>query len=463
MDLMTSPLPYEQVAPKGFLFVEKIAVYALGTSDYALRLFPFICSVLALVVFWHLAVRVLREPGAVVAVFLFALAPPLIAFGALVKQYSADVCAAVVLLWIGVELESRVAKGQRPWWIVIGSVVVWFSQPAVLVIAGVSLSLIWIGQSRPEGFRRRLRELAPMLALWGASSFASTIVALASVTPETRQFLSEFWAEGFPPDSLSHAVQTLWPRWQLWRLFGAGGQASLGYTAPDLYVGLVALGVVVLWRSNRTHALLLAGPIAVALAAAVARQYPFSDRLIVGLVPAFLIFLAASIEWIAARVRSRSTAAANVVLVALVAPAVYPVLRTPPVYRVEDIKPVLSFVRSHWRSSDEVYVFYGAVPAVGLYAQRYGFAERGYSAGGCHRRDGRQYLREVDAFRSHSKDLGGDDASFSSRARRSPSLSRHNRYQAAVVCGALARRRAQSVARGSISLRSQRSKSPETR
>ena len=48
-------------------------------------------------------------------------------------------------------------------------------------------------------------------------------------------------------------------------------------------------------------------------------------------------------------------------------------------------------------------MFYGAVPAVGYYDEQYGFADADYSAGGCHRRDGRQYLRELDAFRSHPR------------------------------------------------------------
>src|SRR5687767_582047 len=47
-DLLTMPMAYNQSAPKGFLLAEKLATHVLGPSDYALRLFPLICSLGAL-------------------------------------------------------------------------------------------------------------------------------------------------------------------------------------------------------------------------------------------------------------------------------------------------------------------------------------------------------------------------------------------------------------------------------
>src|SRR6185369_5767344 len=106
-DLLVQPLPFDQLAPKGFLFVEKLVSLAFGASDYALRLFPFVCSLAALLAFARLAAIVLPGAGAGVAMLLFAMAAPLVSFGAIVKQYSSDVTAAILLTLLACELAMR--------------------------------------------------------------------------------------------------------------------------------------------------------------------------------------------------------------------------------------------------------------------------------------------------------------------------------------------------------------------
>lgn len=111
-DLLTVPLAYDQVAPKGFLLAEKVAATVLGPNDYTLRLFPLICS-LALVAFWRAAERVLDGLAALIAVALFAAAAPFVVFAAQVKQYSTDVAVAVLLLWLALDLEARGVSPRR--------------------------------------------------------------------------------------------------------------------------------------------------------------------------------------------------------------------------------------------------------------------------------------------------------------------------------------------------------------
>jgi hypothetical protein len=44
-ELLRQPLAYEQTAPLGFLAAVKLSTMLLGSSDLALRLFPFLCGI----------------------------------------------------------------------------------------------------------------------------------------------------------------------------------------------------------------------------------------------------------------------------------------------------------------------------------------------------------------------------------------------------------------------------------
>src|SRR5262249_9948238 len=64
---LTGPLGGDQVAPLGFLFVEKVVGLVFGYSPYALRLFPLICGVAALFLMWSVADRCLTSRAVPVA------------------------------------------------------------------------------------------------------------------------------------------------------------------------------------------------------------------------------------------------------------------------------------------------------------------------------------------------------------------------------------------------------------
>jgi hypothetical protein len=76
---------------------------------------------------------------------------------------------------------------------------------------------------------------------------------------------------------------------------------------------------------------------------------------------------------------------------------------TPPVYRNEDVKPVLSYMQANRRPGDGVYVYYGAGPAVTFYGEIYGLRKNEYVVGGSHRGDGHCYFEELDMFRGRPR------------------------------------------------------------
>ena len=97
---LLGPLDYRQVAPPGWLLLEKAAVTLFGEGEHALRLIPLLGGLATLPLCWHVARRILpprararrwpsgsSRPGV-----------PFIFFAAQVKPYSTDVAMALLLL-----------------------------------------------------------------------------------------------------------------------------------------------------------------------------------------------------------------------------------------------------------------------------------------------------------------------------------------------------------------------------
>ena len=88
---LAQPLDYDQGAPLGFLFVQKLLTLLLGNADYVLRIFPLICGLFSYWAIYALAKRIFVQRAAIIAaVILFAFSDRLIYYSSEVKQYSSD-------------------------------------------------------------------------------------------------------------------------------------------------------------------------------------------------------------------------------------------------------------------------------------------------------------------------------------------------------------------------------------
>src|SRR5215211_3311084 len=81
-------LDFNQAAPIGFLEAEKLTIAIFGRDEYALRLLPLLASILAMLVFYRVAQKLLPPLAATTAVAAFALLDPLVYYSATAKQYA---------------------------------------------------------------------------------------------------------------------------------------------------------------------------------------------------------------------------------------------------------------------------------------------------------------------------------------------------------------------------------------
>jgi hypothetical protein len=399
-ELLTQPLHLDQVAPRGFLLVERLAVTLFGQSELALRLFPFLCALAGLFLFRRLAERTLDGLAVPFAIALFAIGLPFIKYSAEVKQYGIDATAAIALTLLALDIRERDTSVARLLLVgAAGFVVIWFSQASVLVMAGIGVAFAvdWLIS------RDRLTWLAlfMIIPMWAVASVIAVVVGVHSMTPSTRQFMDDFWEQGFLPLPLKSVMDLRWFWDRLLSLFTSPN--LLHYRWPALFLVVALLGLVALWRTRRVVALVLTGPVVVAFAAAAAQQYPFRDRLVMCLMPCVLLTVAAGAEWIR-RVASRlHPALGGALMIALIAPPALAVIRTPPPYDIEHTREVLSYLQQHRQPGDVVYVFPLSRIGALYYGPRYGLQPHEFITGICDRNNVRAFIRDVDRFRGVSR------------------------------------------------------------
>ena len=102
----------DQLAPSGFLVVEPIASRVLFKSTMALRLFPQICGIASILVFYGL-VRWLLAPCAVLLARLFVVSDDLVYYASEIKQYSTEVLAALLCTGLALDVLDRGLDGRR--------------------------------------------------------------------------------------------------------------------------------------------------------------------------------------------------------------------------------------------------------------------------------------------------------------------------------------------------------------
>src|SRR3989339_1408501 len=94
---LLKPLDYTQVAPVGFLMITKLMVQTFGNNEYIFRMFPFVCGIISIFLFFRVAKYFLTKEAVIIALGLFALSGHLIQYSGEFKQYSSDVAIALFL------------------------------------------------------------------------------------------------------------------------------------------------------------------------------------------------------------------------------------------------------------------------------------------------------------------------------------------------------------------------------
>lgn len=343
------PLLYLQSAPPGFLLLEEGAESLLGDAEWSLRLFPFLASLGALLLFAYICRQLLAPPAAALGILLFATAEPLLLRTAEIKHYSVDVLATTLLLalycWTTAGPPGRSRKRLLAL-ALVAPASLWFSFPAIFTLAGVVAALALLGWQRQT---RALLVGAAALAPLGLAMFG---IVYAVAAGNAGRVSASIFGSGDPELSVGR-FKTIENAW--WTLINPGG---FGNETAALAALLAGFAVIALARARTMDTLaLLTVPLGLAAAADAIHRYPLGGRFSLFLVPLLLLLVARGAQALVGWSRRPLVVGAGVTLFLLASPAAlaaYHMLQPP---ARSDVKPLLRHLAERWRSGDSLYVY----------------------------------------------------------------------------------------------------------
>jgi uncharacterized membrane protein len=434
------PLDNNQGAPIGFLLLQKSITLTIGNSEYALRLFPLVAGIVALVAMFVLTRKISNSFTGLFALAFFAFSPELVYYASEVKQYSSDVAMAILLILLYLKIDSpthrsvtarneAVSSSKRgllrerfahprndeikktgyksePTEIKIkdaallalaGTFAMWFSHPALFIVAALGLALFL-----PALRARDQKQILLLLAVgttWVVSLGALYFLNLRQLS--THQFFLDYWAAGFMPHNLSAFA---WLGNSLKAPFHDLLSLQTDYFVTAL---LFLVGLINRWRWNPRFGFFLLLILFFSLLASSLTLYPFAGRMILFLSPILILLLAEGIEAIAGLL-TRPTWLTWTVRVLLAGYLLFGPLSTSienfvtPKYQ-EHIRPTMAYLRDYRKDGDLVYVYYWAEHAVRYYAPKYGMSMSDFIIGADHHEHPEDYRVELDALRGHDR------------------------------------------------------------
>jgi len=406
--LATESLDFNQVAPLGFLWLQKTATLLFGVNDHAFRFFPFVLSLLSLVLFLSICKNFLKGLPLLGAFTLFALSIAMVFYGGESKQYSGDVTAALFLVWSSLQLVKGKQKPSQKWVLCIGGFLLIFCSLPAVVLAPFVLGIVFL-QLVKKKTALASQQFALVAASWAVACLLLSYYAKFVISTNTQEAMSAYWSRGFAPLS-SVPDFLLWIPLKLQKelsfslaWFATEEIPQLNYIAWALLI-LSVPGIFYLQKQFGMATTMLLAPVIVALALAIFRILPFDGRVSIYATWPFLVTGMAGIVAISQWVPKTVTPAIATSLTLLVAfPIGLLLLLVPllhPPYNSQSAQPVLKELKKQLQPDDILYVYFKSTYAIRFYGQEVGITN--YVAG-VSASSAEPILRHIDSLRGNKR------------------------------------------------------------
>jgi len=384
MSRLVDGLEFNQLAPIGWLLLEKCCLHLFQDFDYSLRLVALLGGIASVYLFYRLQRRVTDSWETLVGVAQFGISAALIQYSSMVKPYILDAAFSSAFLYLSVVmLRSRVKRLRTTTaYAALGLLCVPLAFGGTIVMAATG-TLLFIASLAKKDLRWTV-SLVVVGCLWLMTFWVFYHFFYTHQDNTVSNMTNVFWNDSFAPLRISLASLLWYPR--------AIGDAIL-FLVPTLGVQFLAaffiIGCVKLASRDPWLLGLILSTFRAALLVSALRAYPFSSRFLLFLAPPLI--LAVSVGLVAtARAFSRPRIAALVLLLLFgggqAAIAARSIVQLP-AWPIEEIKQNLEHLAANLHPGDEVIMNQAAERAYLLYASRYGLGGFPYKVMSDHRLD----------------------------------------------------------------------------
>ncbi|OGI07193.1 MAG: hypothetical protein A3I68_03235 [Candidatus Melainabacteria bacterium RIFCSPLOWO2_02_FULL_35_15] len=362
IDLL-KPLDYSQYAPPGFLIIEKLIISILGQSEFSFRLFPLICGIASLFLFYKLIKKCLSPLAVPVALVLFSVLLCLNYYSSEAKQYSSDLLFTLLFILVAIDLKEKSTIFYFIIYALAGALVIWFSHVSVFVLPGVGLSIFVLSLIKKE----RIKSILILAAcfLWIVSFLVFYFFSVSHIVKIPG--LIDYWSNYYIPFPLHSTADFLKYKNIIKEFFR--------FTSLNSIAGICFLtGLVYFFQKKKGVFFILAMPAFITLIASVFHKYPIFERFVLFLIPATICFIAEGAEWIRAKTWNRFPLAGIIIIILLLyKPVNFTRINFTHPLTQEETKPVFKYIKEHLKNGDVIYVSDPLQFSFKYYAKNYNF------------------------------------------------------------------------------------------
>ncbi|WP_158281885.1 glycosyltransferase family 39 protein [Winogradskyella wandonensis] len=361
---LLQPLDRNQVAPIGFLFIEKCVVTILGDSDWCLRLLPYLSYLLSIVLIYKLNRLLFKSSKiALLASAIFSLNFLVLNYSIEVKQYSTDIFTSLLLIISFLNYLKQSNRKSLFYYSVIAILSIWLSNISIIILFSIGLFTLY------SFYKNKKQEVlkASLPLMLGLGSFCIYYVLFINNHP-TKAMMVDYWGKAgafLPYDVFSlDFYQSLFLKVEL--LFKTVLVSKRLWLISLLFV-LIAI-ITSLKKDKIILVLLL--PILVHLGLSYFKLYPFDVRLVLYLVPLLISLISAGIIFTYDYLTVKNIKIGVLLVLFPLVTSLYIAYKKVPV-QIEEIKESMAYMNTHINPKDTIYVYYSSEPAFLFYKKNY--------------------------------------------------------------------------------------------